>query len=132
LHRLIVDTERARFNTALGHAALARFRLCWEGRAMAPDHNGERLLRWIQIEASPRAGDAPEIVWDGLISDISALKQAQGALYSSRDELRRLSGHLERVKEQERARIAREIHDDIGGTLTGLRADFAWIKKRYL
>jgi signal transduction histidine kinase len=45
--------------------------------------------------------------------------------------LRRLSGHLERVKEQERARIAREIHDDIGGTLTGLRADLAWIKKRY-
>ncbi|HEY9380166.1 MAG TPA: response regulator [Burkholderiales bacterium] len=131
LHRLIVDTERARFDAALGYAALARNRLCWEGRAMAQDQNGERMLRWIQIEASPRAGEAPGIVWDGLISDISALKQAQGDLYSSRDELRRLSGHLERVKEQERARIAREIHDDIGGTLTGLRADLAWIKKRY-
>jgi len=131
LHRLIVEADRLRFDTALAHAALARVRLGWEGRATARTPQGT-VERWVQIEASPRQGDRPgDLVWDGLISDISALKHAQAELYASRDELRRLSGHLERAKEQERARIAREIHDDIGGTLTGLRADLAWIKKRY-
>jgi len=131
LHRLIHEADRLRFDTALAHAALARSRLHWEGRAAPRPGHDEEGERWVQIEASPRECDTPGLVWDGLISDISALKQAQADVYASRDELRRLSGHLERAKEQERARIAREIHDDIGGTLTGLRADLAWIKKRF-
>lgn len=130
IYRLVHPEDRPRLETALAHAALARERLRWEGRIHedAPTRfNG----RWIQIDASSRPDEAVGIAWDGLVSDISALKQTQAELYASREELRRLSGHLERVKEKERARIAREIHDDIGGTLTGLRADLTWIKKRY-
>jgi signal transduction histidine kinase len=38
-----------------------------------------------------------------------------------RDRYRRLAGHLDRVREDERAMLARELHDDIGQTLTGLK-----------
>jgi two-component system, NarL family, sensor histidine kinase UhpB len=58
-------------------------------------------------------------------------RDAEAEVLLSREELRALSAHLERVKEEERARIAREIHDDIGGTLTGLKADLAWLGKRF-
>jgi glucose-6-phosphate-specific signal transduction histidine kinase len=40
-----------------------------------------------------------------------------------------LSTHLQRAVEDERKAIAREIHDDIGGLLTALRFDLAWIER---
>jgi signal transduction histidine kinase len=58
-------------------------------------------------------------------------RDAEAQLLASREELRALSAHLEQAKEAERSRIAREIHDDIGSTLTGLKADLAWLKKRF-
>ncbi|HWW85160.1 MAG TPA: GAF domain-containing sensor histidine kinase [Vicinamibacterales bacterium] len=53
------------------------------------------------------------------------LKEAYDILRSSREELRVLSAHLERVREAERARIARAIHDELGQALTGLKIDLA-------
>jgi signal transduction histidine kinase len=44
------------------------------------------------------------------------------ALRQSQDELRRLSTHQERIKEKERKRIAQEVHDELGGLLTGIKA----------
>src|SRR5262245_2351440 len=59
-------------------------------------------------------------------------RDAEAEVLASREELRALTAHLERVKEAERARIAREIHDDIGGALTALKADVAWLGKRFV
>lgn len=42
-------------------------------------------------------------------------------------ELRELSAHLQTIREEEKATIAREIHDELGGTLTALKIDLAWI-----
>lgn len=128
LFSLIAELDRPQLDLALAQAALGRGNLRWEGRAAAYSVP----VRWVQIDASPRAAEGTTgIVWDGLVTDVTPLKDAQAQLYASREELRGLSAHLERAKEQERARIAREIHDDIGGTLTGLKADMAWIKKRF-
>lgn len=125
---LIATQDRPSLDRALSEAALAMKNLRWEGRT----HARSVSVRWVQIDASPRRVEGERgIVWDGLVADITPLKDAQAQLYASREELRSLSAHLERAKEQERARIAREIHDDIGGTLTGLKADMAWIKKRF-
>jgi len=52
---------------------------------------------------------------------------AQQALRESETRLRELSAHLQSVVEEERRAIAREVHDEIGGTLTALRFDLAWI-----
>ncbi len=51
------------------------------------------------------------------------------ALAESEQRLRDLTDHLQQAVEEERAAIAREVHDDIGGMLTALRFDLAWIER---
>jgi signal transduction histidine kinase len=51
-------------------------------------------------------------------------------LLRSRQELRNLSAHIESMREKERTDIAREIHDVLGQSLTALRIDLSWLKKR--
>jgi len=66
----------------------------------------------------------------GLILDISQRKKAEIELQSSRDQLRNLSIHLQSVREEERGYLAREIHDELGQSLTALKMDLFWIVKR--
>jgi PAS domain S-box-containing protein len=56
-------------------------------------------------------------------------KQAEEQLTQSHEQLQALTAHLESVREDERARIARELHDDLGQTLTGLKMDLASLAK---
>ncbi len=62
--------------------------------------------------------------------DISERKQAERALHESRERLRRLTSHLQLVREEERGRIEREIHDELGQALAALNMDVYWIRKR--
>jgi PAS domain S-box-containing protein len=62
--------------------------------------------------------------------DITERIQAEKELEHSRQELRNLSTHQQTVREEERTRIAREIHDELGQTLTALKMDIAWLKSR--
>ena len=55
-----------------------------------------------------------------IIQDITEHKSAESLL-------RNLSIHLQKVREEEKASIAREIHDDLGGTLTALKMDINWL-----
>ena len=54
-----------------------------------------------------------------------ALRRTSEELRASRGQLRALSTHLEQVREDERTRISREIHDELGQALTGLKMDLA-------
>jgi signal transduction histidine kinase len=62
--------------------------------------------------------------------DITKRKRAEEKLKESREQLRNLSAYLQSSREQERASIAREIHDDLGQTLTALKMDLSWLGKR--
>ena len=65
----------------------------------------------------------------GVGIDISASKQSALLLKQLNEELLSVSGHLERIREEEQARIAREVHDQLGQMLTGLKMDLSWLRK---
>ncbi len=62
--------------------------------------------------------------------DITDLKRAEQELQHSRQQLRELSVFLQSVREEERKRIARELHDELGQSLTALRIDLNWLEER--
>ena len=80
--------------------------------------------RWFLVHTSPLRDENGIIVkWFGSSIDIEDRKQAEQMLRDSREQLRALTGRLESLREEERIQIAREIHDDLGQKLTGLKMD---------
>lgn len=65
-----------------------------------------------------------------LANDITQKLKAEEELKESQQLLRELSSHLQRVREEERTTIAREIHDELGQQLTALKMDVAWVGKK--
>ncbi len=59
-----------------------------------------------------------------------ARQQAEEALRSAYTQLRDLAHRLETAKEAERQKIARELHDEFGQALTGMKLDLAWLRSR--
>lgn len=59
-----------------------------------------------------------------------ARARADAELAESRQRLAELAEHLQTSIEQERADIAREIHDDIGGSLAAVKLDLSWVARR--
>lgn len=55
-------------------------------------------------------------------------RQAEEKLQASWQQLQELTEFLQTVREEERTRIAREIHDELGQALTALRIDLAWLR----
>jgi PAS domain S-box-containing protein len=70
-----------------------------------------------------------ETVVIGMIVDITERKRMETELRQSREQLRSLSAHLQQIREEERMRIARELHDELGGFLTVLKLDLASLGK---
>jgi signal transduction histidine kinase len=60
-----------------------------------------------------------------LLRDISLQVDAERSLQRSHEELRELSAKLLNIREEEKSRIARELHDDLGQQLTALKMDIS-------
>lgn len=91
-----------------------------EKRILQPDGN----VIWIEMFiVSFEILNDEEICYLCMIEDISARKQLI-------ENLRHLTIHLQDVREEERTRIGREIHDVLGGSLTVLKMDLDWLSKK--
>jgi PAS domain S-box-containing protein len=78
----------------------------------------------IEIRALPRFDDEHQVVGIiHIVRDIGKRKKAEKQLHN-------LTAHLITVREEERAHVAREIHDELGQTLTALNMDIHWMKKK--
>ena len=99
----------------------------WQGRILT----SQGQQRWAEIKAITRRLEDGTVVWDGIVWDISESKRIELALDSSRGQLRELSAHLESVREEEKARIAREVHDELGQMLTVLKLETSMCELAY-
>lgn len=89
-------------------------------------------VKWVRQRAELEyAADGTLLRGLGTTQDITELKQNEEALLRSRQNLRELAAHHEKIREEERTRIAREIHDELGQYLTALRMDAAMLKIRF-
>ena len=91
-----------------------------ERRIVRPDGSIRHLMLHAELTAGAGAGSGRTAA--GTVLDISEFKRVETELRQSQASLRELGGHQERIKENERKRIAREIHDELGGVLTGIKA----------
>jgi PAS domain S-box-containing protein len=71
-----------------------------------------------------------KIQMTAVLRDVTQRRQAEAELRHMNSQLRELSASLQEVREQERSRISRELHDDLGQQLTGLKLELAWLSSR--
>ena len=98
----------------------------WEGRLRTAT---TATVKWVNMRLTPRRMDE-RVVWEGFMANITRNKQHEQEIVRSRKRLRELSSHLEKAKERERERIARELHDEIGGNLSAIKMSLTWLGAR--
>jgi PAS domain S-box-containing protein len=89
-----------------------------ERQIVRPDGRVRHLMLHAELTGNQGNGRTAA----GSVLDISEFKRVETELRQSQASLRELGWHQERIKESERKRIAREIHDELGGLLTGIKA----------
>jgi signal transduction histidine kinase len=119
----LLAADRHTLAEALEESARSGNPLLWEGRL----NDGER---WIDMRSLPHRSDEGTVLWTGIATDISRTKNTEAALRESRAQLAALSFHLEAAKEEEREKIARDIHDELGSILVRLKIEAALLASK--
>jgi signal transduction histidine kinase len=86
---------------------------------------------WGKLSASPlwKSGAKTETYFHiAVVEDITERKQAEEQLRHAKEQVERFNQHLTEAIENERARISREIHDELGQSLTALKIDMNWMQ----
>ena len=86
--------------------------------------NGEQFP--IEASISQHAEDGG-ILFTVILRDVTVREQSLAALLHSREELREFAAAASSVREQEKSRIARELHDELAQSLTALKMDLNWL-----
>ena len=118
--------DREAFNNILALSAADLAQVNWDGRICV----AAGAESWINLRSAPRSINDNEIQWEGIVSNITQNKLAENELRESRAQLAELSTHLEAAKEEERERIARDIHDELGGTLVAIKIETSLLSSK--
>ncbi len=123
---MIESNDHARLQAALLRSRRDNSTVNWDGRIRF----GSGEIKWINMRAAPRLDAAGEGVWEGIMSNVTHSKRTEAELRESRELLRELQLHLERVREEERERIARDIHDVLGGNLVAIKIEASLLESK--
>lgn len=124
---LLPGDDRASLQARLDESVATMRPTNYEGRI----HDASSSIgKWIDVRLSPRPLAGNRVWWEGIMENISQRKRFELKLLESRQQLSALSSHLQKAKEIERTRIARQVHDDIGGNLTAIKIDLLWLINR--
>lgn len=94
-----------------------------------PGKNGKTV--YLEMNAKPQFARSGELIgFRGINRDITIRRTLEAELRASHQKLRALTAKLEDVREEERTHISRELHDELGQVLTGLKIDLTWLAKR--
>lgn len=118
--------DQPAFEAALSCSAEDFSLMNWDGRIRGADGSE----KWINLRSAPRRIASGEVQWEGIASNITQSKLAENELRESRAQLAELSSHLEAAKEEERERIARDIHDELGGTLVAIKIEASLLSSK--
>jgi signal transduction histidine kinase len=119
--------ERPRLEKTIAIAATKRSGLAWEGKLLT---RSKQKGKWIRLQSQRPAVSSGVAIWQGIITDISREHDLEAALKRSREQLSELSSYLETDKEEERERIARDIHDELGSLLVAIKIEAALLTSK--
>jgi PAS domain S-box-containing protein len=122
MQRLVWPADRARLDALLRRAAQRSHR----GEIRLQSQEGAPVP--VQLSLNPLRLENMRAVCV-IASDLSAIKRTEQELRASSEQLRHLAARLLSVREEERTRIAREIHDELGQSLTAVKIDLFWLAR---
>jgi PAS domain S-box-containing protein len=112
-------------------------------RGNEEDHLRAEITREAEINVETRDGvrkilqvkiypvRLPSVLMFGmLVEDVTARKEIENQFTDAHRKMRNLAGHLLHAREEERRKIAQDIHDQLGQTLAALKMDLHWLSKR--
>ena len=124
--RVCLQTQGATLQATALFAADPTVPLSFENPIEIPN----RRTTWVMGQMRPYRDSQGDIIGHlGVITDITDRKSAELERQQSERRLRELSAHMTSSEERQRAQIAREIHDDIGSSLTGMKIDLLRVKQ---
>jgi PAS domain S-box-containing protein len=122
----VAPRELPAFRLSLAAAAKAEAVQVWDSCLKGPDHAERDVECMVAPVRDPRRGHLLELRWR--LHDITDRKRGENEVIAAHENLRTLSKRVEDVREEERSKIARAVHDEIGAALTAIKIDVSQLR----